>query len=211
MKNKFAKNSVFVSGSPHGNVVLNFMGSPASEFGHYAGAFHDAGKLLVNQIAQSQGYSDLQVCPIVFLYRHALELYLKQIINIGNNILRLSGKEPILEKKDHKLSQLVPAIKGIFDAVEWEWKLDIDGMANDKDFQKFLEDFERIDPMSFAFRYPTTKKGEATLPEHFVFDVIKFSKKLDPIFDLFDGAVTGLEELWQSGAEAVHEAQGRHG
>ena len=186
------------------------MGSPKSEFGHYAGAFHDAGKLLVNQLAESKGYRDLQACPIVFLYRHALELYMKQIIITGNSLLRLSRKKPVLEVKDighDQLSKLVPVIKTIFDAVDWEWELDIEGISSEEEFQKFLEDFEKIDPNSISFRYPTSKNGKATLPKHFVFDVIDFSKKLDPILNLFDGATTGLEELWQAGAEATYEAQ----
>jgi hypothetical protein len=142
----------------------------------------------------------------VFLYRHALELYIKQIIITGNNILCLSGKKLIdIKDKDfgsHKLSYFVPAIKVIFDAAGWKWRLDIKGISNEKEFQKFLEDFEQNDPQSFAFRYPTTKKGDAALPKHFVFNIIRFSEKLDPIFDLLDGAVTGLEELWQVEAEA---------
>lgn len=210
MKKKINTQPVFSSSFNHGNVVLNFMGSPKSEYGLYAGAFHDAGKLLVSKLAASRGYSDLQACPIVFLYRHALELYMKAVIITGNNISWLSGKKPLIETENlnsHKLSQLVPAIKAIFSAVDWDWDLDIEGVSDDREFQRFLEDFEKTDPGSFSFRYPTTTKGDAALPEHFLFNAIEFARKLDPILDLLDGADLGLKEIWDTAAEATYEAQ----
>lgn len=191
MVRKTAKLSAFPpssnSGSHHGIAVLNFRNAPITEYGPYGEAFHMAGQALAQNLAASNGYSDLEACPIVFLYRHALELFIKGLILTGNNILHISGKKPLIESDQlgsHRLSRLLPSLKQIFDAVGWKWELDIEGIKDYEEFQKFIEDFEQIDPFAISFRYPTDKQGKAPLPKHFAFNVVDFSKKLDPLLDL---------------------------
>ena len=204
------KRILFTPGTMHGNVVLNFQNSPMSEFGHYAEEFHKAGKLLVQRIKRSRGYSDLQACPIVFLYRHALELYLKDIVIVGNWFIESSGATPVVKTEDigsHGLSRLVPAVKQAFDVVGWGWKIELDHMKTDKEFQKLLNEIDTIDPLSQSFRYPTKKNGDASLSKHFLFSIVEFCKTLDPILDLLDSASFGLREQWQVYAEARYESQ----
>ena len=66
----------------HGNVVLNFMLFPKGELAAYGRSYHEAAQHLVKRMAASH-YRDPDACPIVFLYRHAVELYLKSIIPLG--------------------------------------------------------------------------------------------------------------------------------
>ena len=146
----------------------------------------------------------------MFLYRHALELYIKAIILTGNDILILSNQNPLVESKDlgsHRLYSLIPAIKQIFCFLGWTSDFEIPGMKDLNDFEKFLQNIEKIDPNSFSFRYPTTKKGDAALPEHFSFNVLELCQQLDPILDLLEGADMGLKEEWDVRAEAAFEAQ----
>lgn len=186
------------------NVVLNFMGNPEFEFGAYAEAFHEAGKLLINQMPKG-GYSDLCACPIVFLYRHSIELYMKQIIITGNDLLVLSGKKPSIESFSskmcaHKLMPLFPAVSKIIKSLTKEWS------AIESHFEERLQDFDAIDPSSFAFRYPTKKDGSAVLQTHFVFSVRQFVDELDPVLDLFDDVVYELEVRWHDQTEATFES-----
>ncbi|OGC04431.1 hypothetical protein A2276_08675 [candidate division WOR-1 bacterium RIFOXYA12_FULL_43_27] len=190
----------------HGNVVLNFRKDSLSEFGAYAEAYHEAGKLLVCRLDESEGYSDIQACPIVFLYRHALELYIKGIIIDGNNILSLLGKTPVVDTNDlgkHDLLPLIPAIKQVFTAIGW--LTENKGTKEVEEVVEIIKCFNGLDSNSFSFRYPVNKKGLSILSENFILNVVEFAKKADPVFDLLDGAIVGLSEEWQTRADNAYE------
>ena len=71
--------SLFQARSSYGNVVLNFQHVANDEFAAYAEALHQAGQALATMMFDKAGYNDLEACPIIFLYHHALELYLKAV------------------------------------------------------------------------------------------------------------------------------------
>lgn len=103
--------------SMHGSVVLNFMNRPASEFSLYAAAFWRGGRLLAQSLAAKGGYRDLDACPIVFLYRHALELYMKAIVRRGKSVLSVAGEKLVIPPKAlqrHELPPLIEPIRKIF-------------------------------------------------------------------------------------------------
>src|SRR5207253_7387722 len=89
----------------HGNVVFNFTRFPKGELAVYGRSYHEAAQHLIKHVASTH-YRDPDACPIVFLYRHAVELYLKSIIHWGNNLLRLNGK-PVVQHRhvftEHRL------------------------------------------------------------------------------------------------------------
>jgi hypothetical protein len=200
----------FPEGPLHGSVVLNFLRNPPSEFGAYASAFHRAGCQLVKDLASAHGYRDTDACPIVFLYRQALELYVKGTIVSGERLLALAEQAlPITSKllREHRLSPLVPALDAVFQIANWSWPVDVPNFGSPSEFGRYLDALESVDPLSFAFRYPTNKAGEANLSHHFRFNVITFAETLDPILNLLNGGLTGLDELWQERAEAVYQQQ----
>jgi hypothetical protein len=163
----------------HGNVVLNFMRFPKGELAVYGRSYHEAAQHLVKHIA-STDYRDPDACPIVFLYRHAVELYLKSISHWGNSLLRLNGK-PIVPHKniftEHRLMVLLKNVKPIlkFQKALDNWR---DSHFNGfRDVEKIIEELEEFDPGSYSFRYPITTKGHDALPHHFVFNVIALEGK----------------------------------
>ncbi len=91
------------------DVVLNWYGQPLEKLDSCAQAFHAAGKRLAGKSSAEQ-LRDIGACPVVFLYRHSLELYLKSILITGSKILEREAKpfrtvEAIL-KIGHDLSGL---------------------------------------------------------------------------------------------------------
>jgi len=46
--------------------------------------YHAAGQALFERMCDKSSYNSLEGCPIIFLYRHALELYLKAIVLHGD-------------------------------------------------------------------------------------------------------------------------------
>ena len=77
------------SSDGHGNVVFNFQGSPVGDLSAFAHGYHEAAKVLAERLHAAAGYADYEGYPILFLYRHALELYLKAVVYRGAMLLHL--------------------------------------------------------------------------------------------------------------------------
>lgn len=195
---KVTRKGLFKPAPCHGNVVLNFRRAPRAEFGPYGEAFWRSASDLAKKLASSKGYRDTDACPIVFLYRHAFELYMKAIVICGRKLVRLSGKDVNVDGlNEHRLVSLVSAAKTIFEEMGWSWERDACQV------DRVLQELDRVDPQSFTFRYPTNKKGAGLVPHHFGFNVLHFADQANGALRLLDGALTGLEEAWYSAAESA--------
>jgi hypothetical protein len=85
--------------------------------------------------------SDLEAYPIVFLYRHAIELLLKGILTIGDDLAGLLDDESIRTAnpyQDHSLARHLPKIRAIFEAVGWKHAFETAGMSSDQFGQSFV-------------------------------------------------------------------------
>src|SRR5580704_17365487 len=90
------------------DAVLNWYGQPIEKFDLHANAFHLVAKKLFKESSEEE-VRDVRVCPIVYLYRHALELWLKEILLTGSKILQLEGQhaesvKEILNQKHNLLT-----------------------------------------------------------------------------------------------------------
>ncbi len=204
-KKNSKKFKLFSPGDWCGNVELNWIGAPEHDFPLYARAFHRAGKDLIESM---EGYvhNDLQSLPVVFLYRHSLELYIKGIVITGFEILSLSG-EKVPAKKivfSHKISSMLSTVERIFRAVGWEGEGEtgIKEFQNFNDIKKLVNDIEKIDPGSYSFRYPIKKNGSSSLPKRFFFNLFDYVDLMDKLLNLLDGACLGLEVMFDDMCEA---------
>ena len=209
MTRRAKRPSLFWPGkSMHGSVVFNFVGSPGSEFGVYASAFWRGGRRLAQFLPSRRGYNDLDACPIVFLYRHALELYMKAIVRRGESLLSIAGaKLPIPPRalEQHALPPLVDPIRTIFSHVGWLSKSQPEGRRMFREFEKLVRDVSRLDSGSYTFRYPVNKKNQASVSHHFGFNVLEFAEQVEKTIRFLDGAATGLEEEWDQASEMYAE------
>jgi hypothetical protein len=193
----------------HGNVVLNFTSYPKGELAVYGLAYRDAADALVNNLRHRHGYSDVDACPIVFLYRHSIELYMKAIILWGAGLVRLQSGEYINTDElftTHKFRDLLPSVRRVFKEAGWD-----DNRTSDVEFgtfseiEEFVLAFGEIDPRAFAFRYPIDRAGNASLPENFYFNVIALGDEAHKMLTMLDGAATGVYEMFQAMASLQHE------
>lgn len=193
----------------HGNVVLNFTPYPKGDLAVYGGAYREAADTLVRDFEKRKGYSDADACPIAFLYRHSIELYLKAIILWGAGLVRLqSGEELNTENllNTHKLGDLLPNLKRIFKEAHWLDETETETkFGTYKKIEEFILAFEAIDPNSFAFRYPVDKKGDASLPESFHFNVITLGHEASEMLKALEGAACGVYEMFQEMAAIQRE------
>ncbi len=125
-----------------------------SDWNARAWGFKKAADILTNHIQKSIIYGDLVVYPIVYLYRHHLELSLKDIIIRGNYLL----DKPITLKFDHSLNKLWNYCQTILPQI---------GIPTDipeaKPFKDCLKQLDQVDSQANAFRYPVTKNEKPTL------------------------------------------------
>jgi len=175
---------VFQSKIHPGNVCFNFFGNPIDHLASYARGYHAAGKRLAGILAASRGYGDYEGYPILFLYRHALELYMKAIVCRGAQLLNLLDMAtPDTSKlfKVHRLSRFLPSVKAVFDGVGWTWDTDTVGMRTFQEFTELLLGIEELDADSYNFRYPTDTEGHPALERHTMVNAVAFARNMDPV------------------------------
>ena len=212
------KKRLFVDrGKHHGTVVLNCHGHPEEEFKFFAEAFHRTAKEAVDHLRHKEQFG-LHGCPVdnflaypvLFLYRHALELYMKGVILTGAPMLHICGDKAIDRERllrTHSLEHLRENLERVFAAFHWGWDFEIAHFRSLADFRKVIAEFQSVDAGSYAFRYPIDKKGNAALSGYFRFNIFDFCEALDAIFPVLDGATYGAHERLETKYEEMAESR----
>ena len=113
----------------------------------------DGYKTAADELVDKRFLEDLLVFPVVFCYRQYLELVLKTIFKIYSKLDFIA----FLKRVGHDLQKL-------FDEVSPFLQSSCKLSQNEIDFIKaVIDDFCLIDPDSFSFRYPYTKRNVSTL------------------------------------------------
>lgn len=124
--------------------------------GSYAGKFKEAADILVKEAAAGDTMLDVVVIPIMFLYRHYLELTLKEIIVFGREVV---GSEPVNNlSREHSLENLWQEASVLLTA---HYGADVPPETNAVSL--CIDDLHQYDPNSFAWRYPTDRDGKPYL------------------------------------------------
>jgi hypothetical protein len=197
---------LFTVGEGHDNIVLNYHGHPLTQFALIAGSYFEAATAL-RQKFEAELHTDFDTYPIVFLYRHALELFLKAILLLGNRLAVITNNPQLRTGdvfKNHSLSDNLPVIKAIFAEVGWEDDYQCMGLDSGS-FEAIVKEFDQLDYGSDTFRYTAKKDGTANLKNHFVFSIPKFAAIMQPILTSLSGACLGLEEISSCMAEQYRE------
>jgi len=119
-----------------------------------ASSYREGAEVLARATADGKATLDLAILPIVFLYRHYLELTIKDVIDT----LRSLEGEGEGYPQHHNLKNLWSEATRL---VRMHY-----GQRTPPEFdrvQSCIDEFEVHDPESFSFRYPTDKKGKAAL------------------------------------------------
>jgi hypothetical protein len=212
------KRKLFVDdGQPHGTVILNWHGTPEGEFTYFAESFRVLAQESVAKLKENVHFGlhgipleDFKAYPVIFLYRHALELYMKAVLLVGSDMLCLRGNAAINRErvlKTHNLDELRQDLERVFDVYGWNWDLGSPHFRSVKDLRLIIGEFHGIDAGSYAFRYPVDTNGSASLEQDFRFNVFRFCSILDELFPTLEGAVIGAHEVYQNTIQAMGEAQ----
>lgn len=182
MSTKPTPSKLFISTGSIDDVVLNWYGHPADKFYPFATEYHYAARRLVDHSRDSE-LRDIGACPVVFLYRHSLELLLKEILMTGRYLGSESLKPDSITDMGHDLRRLWDACKSLLRGTSmWEeWS------ASLADHENVIVEFAKIDAGSFSFRYPISKNGTraalaANRPDlGFAFNLKHFCQTMDEL------------------------------
>jgi len=205
MERHHEKKRLFVdNGRPHGTVVLNWHGTSERDFTDFAEAFHIVARESVAALREKPQFGlygnpteDFRAYPVVFLYRHALELYMKAVLLVGSPMLSIKG-QPEVDRQQlltkHSLDLLRQELERVFAVYCWDWDLGTPHFRTLDDFRTVVAELEDVDAGSYAFRYPLDTKGSASLGSHFRFNIFEFCDVLDELFPVLEGAAIGAYE-----------------
>jgi hypothetical protein len=182
--------------SGHGNSFPFFVAETNTATSYFARGFHDAARDLIEKLKKTD-FPDYQVLPVTFLYRHALETALKGLIWDGDDIARQTGtRTPSGDlgptKSNHDLAKLLPFAEHVMKAFAFKWD---ESKISWDEAKEVIQEFNDIDPGSFAFRYPMTKKGDPSGDQRFGFNVLRMAMRLDPILDQLSAFSYNLEDI----------------
>jgi hypothetical protein len=169
------------------------------QFGHtdaYADGYLHAAKLLARIVIYSERGMDTLVYPIVYLYRHFIEIKFKSLIRRGTRIVGKSENTQLDEVlKNHDLEKLWKNFKPIFAEIS---KDEEDFESTEQGIDSYIRQIHGIDPGSFAFRYETTKDGKKrNLDGVAHINVLEFCQvieKLTGLMEYIDYQFSALED-----------------
>jgi hypothetical protein len=145
--------------------------------------------------------------PVVYTYRHALELYLKGMLMAAEPALTFALGEPGINDRvfcgGHSFSKLFPEIERAFDRLKVPFDFGIDGLKTKKDFRKFLEDLDHLE-----VRFPIDTKRQPAMGNKFVrFNLFEFAEKMDAILNTLNGYMSWIDDNAQGRCEMAQEAR----
>jgi hypothetical protein len=164
----------------------------------YADGYKQAADNLVKKLLEDRHSQDFLVYPVVFLYRHYIELCLKHIILLGNRLL----KNEFLLPNHHRIDHLWRDARRILEEANPDGsKADLDAV------EACLKELAKRDPTSESFRYPINLAREPHFDQREQVNLRHFSDTVRKIGGLFDGAIGYLMEY----LDTKHQMESDHG
>ena len=125
----------------------------------YARGFHIGGQILANYVSETRHDRDVLVFPIVFLYRHHIELMLKRLIVKSAKFTKkaLSANETDVLAK-HRLDSLWNTLRPIL-------KTAIPSLPAKslKGIYSYIQQLRQVDAKGESFRYHVSKEAKPNL------------------------------------------------
>ena len=219
---KYYKDELTIFKRPEGNLDLFarsgqrrnevIIGGPDNDWDTYCMGYRRAADALVGNLTQNDlstrrdysRYWESLGYTILFLYRHYLELRIKEMF------LTCNGKREEIEN-DHRLLTLWKSFLKQNKVFSMEYNLDSEELSEEslKDIEtvgKIIAQFNEVDRKSQVFRYPINKQGKVSL-EPMQFDIIRLKTMLGWTSQFLDGWSSGIYECWQAELKSRYEGK----
>lgn len=164
-------------------------------WGIYPQAYLDAAELLVKAVASGSN-PDLVVYPLMYLYRHYVELSVKTLIALGR---ALDSNPDLSSHPDHhKLAELWKEARPLIE--KYCYRAD-EGRTDLEAVSAVIGQFAEIDPEGEIFRFHVTtfnkksKRREKTIPVPLHLSLDQVEKVMKRVSSFFGGAEDVMDEL----------------
>ena len=155
------------------------------DYGYIEG-YRRSADILVNYIQDKTVDQDILIYPIVFLYRHHIELRLKELLKKGRGLLGKDYKKDIT----HDVDLLWRECKKISKEIEPESE------KNFQSIEKVIKDLHKIDKDSYNFRYSTDKEGNRSIDSKLkIINIKEFYSSINEAVCLLEGASCQISYL----------------
>ena len=180
----------------------NRQGIPEKDLFLYARSYHKAAKALAGSLQTGTGpFNECDVSPVVFIYRHALELQLKALVlGEGGNFLA-TKPDALSIYRTHSVSWLAQFACQIIAALKWENDFKCDGIDTLADFKVVVEELNSVDPGSYVFRLPVSAEGQDASSGRDKPTFGEFAGRMDALLELLDSTADALAATWDTREE----------
>ena len=186
------------------NIVIYSAQNPQEAFGVFAKGYTLAANRLASLLLEAPRFPVYEAYPVVFLYRHALELSLKHIIYSSVKLAAFKYLDDVDRglQNSHDLRQLSKIVETVLALL----------FPDDESLRQTIamvtetcHEFSEIDPRSDGYRYPIDSKGQRSTKRRQVVNLRSFADRMSSVLEELDIIHCGLDmETYQ--AEEVYEA-----
>ena len=145
----------------------------------FAIGYKEAADHLAGVMASDPARHQVVAAPMLFAYRHYIELHLKSLLLNAGELL----DDPQVVPPKHYLLTLWHRVAALLRRVSPEsdgpWFVRADGI---------IRELDSVDATSYAFRYPVDTIGSASLPVAFAIDPANVRPVMDELHVLLNGA-----------------------
>lgn len=165
-------------------------GDREKQFYGYAGGYKKAADILVRSLAESTDLRAIDTCvfPLCFLYRHFIELSLKQIYLAYTSDTE-ETQQKVLNSIKHRLKPMWQKVRSILhDSFPWKSPEALDAVED------YISQFEKEDPYSSSYRYPITLGLAPVHESDKRINLHNLAERMDELESFFSGAMADLED-----------------
>ena len=157
-------------------------------FGFYGTSYKDTADYLVEHATRIG--QDFVVYPIMFLYRHYIELRLKEMLYLLQKLQNMQ----VNEYKEHNILKLwKKTIATLQNTSNGDYYRECSPIVFDT-IRDRLEEFNKLDPRSLSFRYPTDFDNPEFAEERkTLFNLQQAKEVMGEIAKFLDGYTYGLD------------------
>ena len=157
----------------------------ANNLSVYSEGYKRAADIIIDSLEDYYFEINFLFHPVLYLYRHHIELTLKSIIGYANILEECDNSFP----RTHDLSILWMKARD---------KIKIIGDEIQEDDLKAVDDliaqFADFDPLSTTFRYPIDSKGEPSIKNHIILNLSHFKSVIEKLSAFLECVVSAFSD-----------------
>ncbi len=205
MSSSRRKDSLWRGDVPNWRDNACFGGRASSFAGAYAEGYLRGARFLVEKVLEERSGQDFLIYPIVFLYRHHIEIMLKGLIQrcpfLDLHPLTSDEKKHLRgHNLDFLWKNLQPRLATIIRLAGWK------PLLQEEEVTGYLCDLSAMDPHGEAFRYAHNNKGGPSIPSGVgLADMRHFSERIERLINWLETLEIGTESLMNDLASSMND------